>query len=159
MHTLSPDLAQAIACVCAVSDFTAADGELFACSSVGRVLLVLLCNAAAKRSAAAGYHDLERILYSIKTPLLAWALSDTPLEWWSEPHAYGRAIVAILVETGDPCVGQLSFHVAGDEPCLQRLLAEAPLANGRQWNGIIKQARAFEIARWWLEYQRAGAPG
>ena len=119
-----------------------ADGESLA-------LLALLCNQAAKLADARGDHSTAERLYAIKPVLLRAALQFPDLDWWAAPHAWGRTTTVLFMTLPEP-VGQIAFHIDDDEPLLADLIANAPAAEGRRWDGLPKQQRAGELARQWL---------
>ena len=128
-----------------------ADGESIA-------LLALLCNQAAKLADVRGDHSTAKQLYHSKPILLRAALTSPGLVWWAAPHTWGRGTIALFIELPPP-VGQIAFHLDGDEPELADLLAAAPEAEGRRWDGLPKQARAGELARAWLARRDADEQG
>ena len=116
-------------------------GEQFVADGESLALLALLCNQAAKLAEARGDHGTAERLYSFKPVLLRAALEFPSLDWWAAPHAWGRTTTVLFI-TVSPPVGQLAFHIADDEPLLADLLANAPAAEGRRWDGLPKQQRA-----------------
>jgi hypothetical protein len=127
-----------------------ADGESLA-------LLALLCNQAAKLADARGDQAVAQQLYAAKPILLRAALQSPGLVWWAAPHTWGRGTIALFVELPPP-VGQIAFHLQGDEPELADLFAAVPTADGRRWDGLPKQSRAGELARAWLAQRTSDNP-
>ena len=96
----------------------------------GLALLALLCNQAAKLAEARGEHERAQRLYVAKPVLLRAALTAPSAVWWAAPHGWGHGSVALFIEVAEP-VGQIAFHITGDEPELRDLLEDAPGADGR----------------------------